>query len=44
MRIASIHVTYRGYTVKVFLCGDYEFLSTMYGLSGACGMWIVHHH
>ncbi|KAL5508865.1 hypothetical protein EMCRGX_G004125 [Ephydatia muelleri] len=32
-------MTWRGYTVKVFLCGDYEFLSTMYGLSGACGSY-----
>ena len=28
----------RQYTVKVFICGDYEFLSKMYGLSGASGM------
>ena len=26
------------YTVKVFICGDYEFLSKIYGLSGASGM------
>ena len=27
------------YTTKVFLCGDYEFLSKMmYGISGASGM------
>ena len=25
------------YTIKVFLCRDYEFLCTMYGLSGAAG-------
>ena len=33
-------INYRQYTVKVFIhvCGDYEFLSKMYGLSGASGM------
>ena len=39
------HIKYKGainygqYTVKVFICGDYEFLSKMYGLSGASGMY-----
>ena len=33
----AIHVHDRQYTVKVFICGDYEFLSKMYGLSGASG-------
>ena len=28
---------YRLHTIKVFMAGDYEFLSTMYGLSGASG-------
>ena len=32
-------INYRQYTVKVFICGDYEFLSKMYGLSGASGMY-----
>ena len=31
-------INYRQYTVTVFICGDYEFLSKMYGLSGASGM------
>ena len=31
-------INYRQYTVKVFICGDFEFLSKMYGLSGASGM------
>jgi len=29
---------YRGYNIRVFLSGDYEFLSAMYGISGASGM------
>ena len=32
-------INYRQYTVKVFICGDYEFLSKMHGLSGASGMY-----
>ena len=28
----------RQYKLRVFVCGDYEFLSRMYGLSGASGM------
>ena len=40
---------YSGKKIKVFLCGDYEFLTRMYGLSGASGkqgqtMYIVHAH
>ena len=31
---------YRGYTMRPFICGDYEFLSGIYGLSGASGMMI----
>ena len=31
-------INYRQYTVKVFICGDYKFLSKMYGLSGVSGM------
>ena len=31
-------ITYRGYNIRVFLSGDYEFLSAMYGTSGASGM------
>eukprot|EP00118_Oscarella_pearsei_P023525 m.282678 g.282678 ORF g.282678 m.282678 type:complete len:100 (+) comp40660_c0_seq10:2093-2392(+) len=27
--------------VVLFLCGDYEFLTRMYGLSGASGFYIV---
>ena len=30
---------YRQYTIKVFKCGDFEFLYRMYGLSGASGRW-----
>lgn len=32
---------YRELSLRVFLCGDYEFLSRMYGLSGASGMLII---
>ncbi|KAL5502431.1 hypothetical protein EMCRGX_G009202 [Ephydatia muelleri] len=28
---------WRQYTIKIFTCGDFEFLSKMYGLSGASG-------
>eukprot|EP00731_Ephydatia_muelleri_P010229 Em0005g815a len=35
-QIEHMHgMKWRQYTVKVFICGDYEFLSKMYGLSGA---------
>ena len=27
--------------IKLFLCGDYDFFSMMYGLSGACGALIL---
>eukprot|EP00731_Ephydatia_muelleri_P004935 Em0002g1111a len=27
------------YTIKIFICGDFEFLSKMYGLSGASGCY-----
>ena len=27
--------------LKLFLCGDCDFFSTMYGLSGACGVLIL---
>ena len=37
----SEYCTHRKYTVKVFLCGDCEFQSRMYGLSGATGMYDV---
>ena len=29
------------YTIKIFICGDFEFLSKMYGLSGASGRWAL---
>ncbi|KAL5484078.1 hypothetical protein EMCRGX_G020519 [Ephydatia muelleri] len=29
----------RGYTMRPFICGDYEFLSGIYGLSGASGKY-----
>ena len=29
------------YKIKLFLCGDYDFFSMMYGLSGACGALIL---
>ncbi|KAL5474479.1 hypothetical protein EMCRGX_G026430 [Ephydatia muelleri] len=29
---------WREYTIKVFMCGDYEFLTKLYGVSGATGM------
>ena len=32
---------HRQYKIKLFLCGDYNFFSTMYGLSGACGALIL---
>eukprot|EP00731_Ephydatia_muelleri_P022031 Em0014g622a len=28
---------WREYTIKVFMCGDYEFLTKLYGVSGATG-------
>ena len=37
-RSLTVHVLFRGHTIKVFLTGDYEFLCRMYGLSGASGM------
>eukprot|EP00731_Ephydatia_muelleri_P032590 Em0024g134a len=30
---------WRQYTIKIFICGDFEFLSKMYGLSGASGCY-----
>eukprot|EP00731_Ephydatia_muelleri_P003359 Em0001g3359a len=30
---------WREYTIKVFMCGDFEFLTRMYGLSGATGKY-----
>ena len=32
-----IFIYCRGYTVRLFMTGDYEFLTRMYGLSGASG-------
>ena len=32
---------HRQYKIKLFLCGDYDVFSTMYGLSGACGVLIL---
>ncbi|KAL5484105.1 hypothetical protein EMCRGX_G020553 [Ephydatia muelleri] len=32
---------WRDFTVKVFLCGDYDFYGKMYGLSGASGLHIT---
>ncbi|KAL5488687.1 hypothetical protein EMCRGX_G017667 [Ephydatia muelleri] len=33
--IADINgMSWRGYTMRPFICGDYEFLSGIYGLSG----------
>eukprot|EP00731_Ephydatia_muelleri_P019402 Em0012g227a len=35
-QVEHLHgMKWRQYTVKIFMCGDYEFLSKMYGLSGA---------
>ena len=31
----------RGKKARVFLCGDYAFLSIMYGLSGAAGGYLT---
>lgn len=37
-----IHVR-RGKRIRVFLCGDYQFLSHMFGISGASGVvYFVH--
>eukprot|EP00731_Ephydatia_muelleri_P001906 Em0001g1906a len=30
---------WRQYTIKLFMCGDYEFITRMYGLSGASGCY-----
>ena len=38
MHFIDILLICRQYTTKVFVCGDYEFLSKMYGISGASGM------
>eukprot|EP00731_Ephydatia_muelleri_P010733 Em0005g1319a len=43
--IADINgMSWRGYTMRPFICGDYEFLSGIYGLSGASGLhsWTPH--
>lgn len=37
---ACIYDYYRQYTIKVFLCGDYEFLCRMHGISGASGVHV----
>ena len=29
------------YAIKIFICGDFEFLSKMYGFSGASGRWAL---
>ena len=33
-------ITYRGYNIRVFLSGDYEFLSAMYGRT-SCASGII---
>ena len=39
-----IHVR-RGKRIRVFLCGDYQFLSHMFGISGASGVvYFVYTH
>eukprot|EP00731_Ephydatia_muelleri_P009823 Em0005g409a len=39
-QVEHLHgMKWRHYTVKVFICGDYEFLSKIYGLSGASGCY-----
>eukprot|EP00731_Ephydatia_muelleri_P013186 Em0007g496a len=39
-QVEHLHgMKWRQYTVKIFMCGDYEFLSKMYGLSGASGCY-----
>eukprot|EP00731_Ephydatia_muelleri_P015745 Em0009g169a len=39
-QVEHLHgMKWRQYTVKVFICGDFEFLSKMYGLSGASGCY-----
>ena len=39
----TITLFYRGKNIRVFLSGDYEFLSNMYGLSGASGKLLSTH-
>ena len=39
--IALLYTICRGKKVRVFLCGDYQFLCHMFGLSGASGMHII---
>eukprot|EP00731_Ephydatia_muelleri_P006233 Em0003g481a len=34
---------WRQYTIKIFTCGDFEFLSKMYGLSGASDLQLALH-
>ena len=31
---------YRGYNIRVFMSGDYEFLCALYGISGASGRFM----
>ena len=37
-KLKCIFLICKQYTTKVFMCGDYEFLSKMYGISGASSM------
>ena len=34
----KLTTNFRGHQLRVFLCGDYDFLCKMYGLSGASGI------
>ena len=31
----------RNCSIRVFICGDYQFLSKLYGLSGPCGTFVT---
>ena len=33
-------IQYRGKQLRLFMAGDYEYLSKLYGLSGATGMYM----
>lgn len=40
----NIHTTNRGKNMRVFLCGDYQFLCHMFGTSGASGVYTVYYN
>ena len=39
--IIIVYIHNSSWTIQLFFAGDYEFLSTVYGLSGASGMLLI---